>query len=225
MIRVNGVDILNTAEELLDPEQTAVLVIDMQNEAASEKGGYAKHGHEISRIRSIIPTIQKVLQASRRLNLLIIYTEFVHRDRRGMTLIDGPNSYLHSNEKWVSDVVDGSWEARTLDELAPQQGDLVFQKSRGSAVYKTYLDFALKNRNIRSVILMGCLTDGCILKTAVNITEHGYYPVVIKDAVNSLTAEKHDLGLRYMEIKFPIFSSDEVLAIWGAQTNAFVTPG
>src|SRR5947209_7116348 len=135
MIRINEVDVLDKAEELIDPKHTAVLIIDMQNETASDQGGYAKHGYDISRIKSIVPTVQKVLAASRKLNLLVAYTEFIHRDRRGVTLIDGPNAFLHSREEWVSDVVDGSWEAKTLDELAPQPADLVIQKSRASAIY------------------------------------------------------------------------------------------
>src|SRR5439155_6258469 len=214
MIRINDVDVFDTPEELLDPQHATVLVIDMQNETASEEGGYAQHGYDMSRMRSIIPAIQRILEASRRLNLLIVFTEFVHRDRRGVTLVDGPGVYLHRLEKWISDVSDGSWAARTLDELAPQRGELIMQKSRASALYGTYLDNIFRSREVRTVLLMGCLTDGCVLKTAVDVTEHGYYPAVVKDAVNSLTAEKHELGLKYIEMKFPTFSSDEVMAVW-----------
>src|SRR6266403_3305574 len=130
MIRINEVEVFDIAKELINPRHTAVLVIDMQNETASDKGGYAKHGYDISRIRSTVPIIRRVLEASRRLNLLVAYTEFIHRDRRGVTLMDGPNVFLHCKEEWVSDVADGSWEAKTLDELVPQPGDLVIQKSR-----------------------------------------------------------------------------------------------
>jgi|ERR1051326_1813936 nicotinamidase-related amidase len=138
MIRINDVAVFETPEELLKPLHSAVLVIDMQNETASEEGGYAKHGHDISRIRSAIPAIQRVLEASRGLSLPIVFTEFVHRDRRGLPLVDGPSVYLHRHEKWISDVTDGSWAARTLEEFAPQPGELIMQKSRASALYGTY---------------------------------------------------------------------------------------
>jgi nicotinamidase-related amidase len=88
------------------------------------------------------------------------------------------------------------------------------QKSRASALYGTYLDNILRARGIRTVLLTGCLSDGCVLKTAVDLTEHGYYPVVVKDAVNSLTAERHDVGMKYMAMKFPMFSSDEIVRVW-----------
>jgi nicotinamidase-related amidase len=186
----------------------------MQNETASLRGGYALHGYDLSKIRSIIPTIQRVREAGRSLNLVAAFAEFVHRDRRGISLMDGPNVYLHRGESWVSDVREGTWEAETIEDLAPQGRDFVIRKSRASAIHNTYLDNLLKSRGIKTVVLMGCLTDGCVLKTAVDLTEHGYYAAIVKDGVQSLTAEKHELGLRYLEMKFPTFFSSDVLDSW-----------
>lgn len=216
MKTINGISVFTTASELLAPGHTAVLTIDMQNEIGSEGGGYARHGYDISRIRSIIPAIQKIVKAGRRLKLPIAYTEFIHRDRRGAALINGPIAYLHANEEWVSDVVEGSWEADTLDELAPQPGDFVTCKSRSSAIYHTYLEDMFRRNSIQSVVVMGCVTDGCVLKSAVDMAEHGFYPVVIEDAVNALTAERHELGLRYLELKLPVLSLEEVLRTWSS---------
>ena len=220
MLRVNDVDVFDTAEELLDPKHTAVLVIDMQNEMGSDAGGYAKNGYDISRIQSVVPAIQKVLEASRRANLPIIYTEFIHRNRDGTTRMDGPNVYMHRKARWISDVVDGSWEAKTVDELAPQPEDVVLQKSRASAARDTELDSILKKRNIRCVVLTGCLSDGCIPKTAADMSERGYYSVVVTDAVESLDKEKHDIGMKFIQIKFPVFSSDNIVKSWAARSKA-----
>lgn len=214
MIWLNGTEVLTTPEDLLDARHTALLVIDVQNEIASERGGYAAHGYDIGRIRSIIPATQMLLQAARRLGLLVCYAEFVHRDRRGVTLMDGPNVHLHWQDQWVSDVTDGSWEAATIDELAPAPEDVVIQKSRASAIYNTYLDDILRVRGIQAVALAGCLTDGCVLKTAVDLTQRGYYAVVVRDAVNSFTAEMHDLGLAYVQKKFTTVTADEAARIW-----------
>ena len=102
MLRVNDVDVFDTADELLDPKHTALLVIDMQNEMGSNKGGYAKNGYDNSRILSVVPAIQKVLAAGRSANLPIIYTEFIHRNRDGTTRMDGPNVYMHRKAHWIS---------------------------------------------------------------------------------------------------------------------------
>jgi ureidoacrylate peracid hydrolase len=123
MRTVNGVAVLNTAEELPDPDRIAVLVLDMQNETASSRGGYARNGYDISGVRSVVPSIHRMLAACRRLGLLIGFTEFVHRNRQGISLMDGPSTFLHRGDEWVSDVVDGSWEAQTIGVLASQRSE------------------------------------------------------------------------------------------------------
>jgi maleamate amidohydrolase len=59
--------------------------------------------------------------------------------------------------------------------------DLVIHKSRGSAIYNTYLDNILKIKGV--IVLTGCLTSGCVLNTAVDAMHYGYYPVVVRDCV------------------------------------------
>jgi nicotinamidase-related amidase len=211
---INGIEVWDTPEELLGTAHTAALVIDMQNETASLDGGYAANGYDLDGVRSTIPAIQGVLESSRSLGLLIGFTEFVHRDRRGVTLVDGPSVFMHQGESWVSDVADGTWEAETLPELAPAPREIVIQKSRGSALQGTRLDHLLRQHAVRTVVLMGCVTDGCVLKTAVHMAESGYYPVIVRDGVGALTPEKHDLGLRYLQLKFPVFTAEEIRRVW-----------
>ncbi len=214
MITIHEVEVLNSLEELVNPDSSAILVIDMQNEIADQRGGYARHRTDISGIQRIISTIARILGAGRRLGLLISYAEFVHRNRGGLTLVDGPNLLLHSAQEWISDVVEGSWEAQTVDELAPRAEDMVIQKSRASAIYNTSLDNMLKSRGLKSLLLMGCETDGCVLKTAVDMIQHGYYPVIVEDAVASRSEENHALGLQYLKKKCPVFSSGQILRTW-----------
>ena len=70
MIKVNGVEALNTLQELVDPAYAAILVIDMQNEIVAKTGGYAKHGYDISGIRQAIPVIRRVLDAAKEIREL-----------------------------------------------------------------------------------------------------------------------------------------------------------
>ncbi|HLJ11496.1 MAG TPA: isochorismatase family cysteine hydrolase [Planctomycetaceae bacterium] len=215
MIRVHGIDVLDTPQELLDPARTAVVVIDMQNEIVSNGGGYAKHGYDVSPIQAIVPTIGRLLDAARQCEIPVIYTEFVHRDRFGACLMDGPNTFLHRRAEWISDVTEGTWAAATVDELAPRPGETVLAKSRASALCHTGLEGLLKDRGIDCVLLVGCLSDGCVLKTAIDMTHHGFYAMVVSDAVASMNPESHRLGLDYLALKVPIFTSAEVLAVWG----------
>jgi nicotinamidase-related amidase len=214
MRTINGVDVLTTIEELVEPTRTAVIVIDMQNEIVSAEGGYAKAGTDISNVAAIVPQIQRLLRAARELGVLITYAEFVHRNELGASLVDGPYMYCHRNATFVSDVVEGSWEAQTVDALAPQVGDIVIRKSRASAMYHTMLDDVLQTRGIWSLIITGCVTGGCVLQTAADARHHGYYAVIVRDCVAAYDLESHDRALMWMEGLCPVFNLDEVLAAW-----------
>ena len=214
MRTINGVDVLTTLEELVDPARTAVLVIDMQNEVISEEGPYAKRGTDVSNLAAIVPRIQRLLAAARSASLLITYPEFVHRNKLGVTLMNGPSLYCHRDATFTADTVEGTWEAQTVDELAPRAGDIVIRKSRASAVYHTAFYDVLRTRGIRSLVITGCATGGCVLMTGVEAMHHGFYPVVVRDCVASFNLESHNQALKWMEGQFPVFSLDEVLATW-----------
>lgn len=50
-----------------------------------------------------------------------MYAEFIHANALGQTLMNGPEMWVHRKAEWVSNVVEGTWESRTIDELAPQR--------------------------------------------------------------------------------------------------------
>ena len=212
------VEILTTVEELVDPERTAVIVVDVQNgimnQVTSSDGVHATSKADVANVIAIIPRIQRLLATARGIGMPVIYAEFIHQNEFGATLIDGPNHYCVRDVTPVPDVAEGTWEAQTVDELAPQAGDVVIRKSRGSAMYNTRLDNILKSRGIRSLVITGVVTNGCVLFTAADTMHHGYYPVVISDCVGAYDPEWHNMALRWMETQFPVFHSDEVIAAW-----------
>ena len=81
-------------------------------------------------------------------------------------------------------------------------------------MYNTLLNDILKVRGIRSLILTGVLTEGCVLRTAVGTEERGYYGVILRDCVSSFDLKMHNVGLTWLESRFPVFDVDQVLATW-----------
>lgn len=215
---INGVEVLTTIEELVDPGRTAVIVIDMQNQVVSEVTGpeaaHTKRKGDVANVAAIIPRIRRLLLEARSKGLPIIYAELIQRNRFGAPLVKGPTRYCHRDATSITEMVEGTWEAQTVDELAPQPGDFVISKSWSSVMYHTPLDDILKTRSIHSLVITGAITGGCVLMSAVDVQHYGYYPVVVRDCVGSYDLESHDLALRWMESVFPIFHSDEVIAVW-----------
>ena len=216
MRRIHGVEVLTTVEELVDPSHTAVLVIDMQNgcvygdepydEAVLEEGGL---------MTTAISRIQLILGAARACRIPALYAEFLHFDSKGTFLCDGPNIFCHRNKSPERFTLrEGEPAAQTIQPLVPQPEDLIVRKDRASAFTYTSLDAHLKARQIKSVVITGTSTRGCVLMTAVDAEMHGYYPVVLRDCVATGSMEAQSLALTWMESERAVFSSDEVLAVW-----------
>ena len=91
--------------------------------------------------------------------------------------------------------------------------------SVGKGVTAASVGRILKARGIRSLVVTGVVTNGCVLMTAVDTMLHGYYPVVIRDCVGAYDLAWHESALEWMETQLPVFSSDEVIAAWQGQST------
>ncbi|MBM4029324.1 MAG: cysteine hydrolase [Planctomycetes bacterium] len=207
---INGIEVLTTTNELVNPAHTAVLVIDMQNGIVHRNGPCPAD----TLLGQIIPRLGRLLAAAREARVLVTYAEFMHADARGASLLDGPNLFCHRNKENVMSLAEDQQEALTIAELAPQPGDLVIRKNRASAFSYTPLDAYLKARRIKSVLITGTSTRGCVLMTAVDAQMHGYYPVVLRDCVATGSPQAQEGALAWMESEMAVLNSNEVLSAW-----------
>jgi nicotinamidase-related amidase len=81
------------------------------------------------------------------------------------------------------------------DRLSPRDEDLVVDKLTSGAFTASFLDHALRNMEIRSLVITGVLTDACVLGTARAAAELGYNSLICEDACATLTQRAHDEAL------------------------------
>lgn len=217
---VNGVWVPTTIEELVDPERTAIIVVDMQNEICSTQGGYWREDrsaeadpekHEVlPQYRDQVENLSKFLERAREMGILVTYAEYIHRAKTGKMVVNGPEYWTHRNADWVSCAVEGTWGAETIKELAPKQGEIVVRKARSNTFYQTYLDDALKERGIRNVLMTGTAGAGCVFATAMGALERGYFAVYVKDCVDQPQYQESDL----IKGRFPMHEAESIVAVW-----------
>ena len=216
---VNGVEVLTEITELADPAHSAVIVIDMQNEIVSTQGGYNRPDRSapadpskhtvIPRFKEQVEHMRLLLQAARESGVPVIYAQYIHRDQSGRMIVNGPECWTHYREPWVSCAVAGTWEAETIQELAPQAGEITIKKGRGDAFYNTYLEDLLREKGVTNLILTGTAGGGCVFATAMGAMERGYYPVYVSDCV-----DQPQFIQATIKGRFPIYRSDEILTVW-----------
>ncbi len=108
------------------------------------------------------------------------------------------------------------WAAFTRG-LEPAAGETVVSKQYASAFFGTTLAFTFASLGIDTVILAGLSTSGCVRASAVDCCQHGFIPLVVREAVGDRAREPHEANLFDLQAKHAqVVSLDDVLAYLAA---------
>ena len=187
------VTILSAKPEPIEIElrQAAVVVVDMQNAFASKGGLLDIAGADLSETPSVIHRIKELLNAARRAGVLVVYLQMGYKpDLSNSGGAGSPNSrkelamHLMSCRPELRGklLTEGTWDFEIVDELRPQEGDLVVLKTRYSGFAGTTLDSLLRTRGIRYLFLTGIATNVCVESTLRDAYFLDYWPILIADA-------------------------------------------
>jgi nicotinamidase/pyrazinamidase len=162
----------------------ALLIIDMLDDFVL-KGAPL----EVPETRKVLPNIKREIEKARSEDNAVIYICDTH----------APDDKEFSKFGWPPHAVKGTKGAEVVDELKPQEGDLVIQKTTYSGFYNTDLDDTLKGLGVESLRLTGCVTHICVMFTASDAVLRDFKVTVVEDSVAGLTKEDHDAAIRIMK--------------------------
>jgi len=176
----------------VEPMKTAIIVVDMQNAFASKGGMLDKLGLFSDKNRRIIRPIQKMLEVTRAKGIKIIYLRMVYRP--DLSNAGGPESPNYLKETGIvamrekpefkgKFITEGTWDAEIIDELKPQPGDIIVNKSRYSGFVNSELHTILQTYNIKYLIFVGIATNVCVESTIRDAYFHEYFPILVSDCV------------------------------------------
>lgn len=220
MRTVQGVEIFSELEEIVQPGHTALLVVDMQNDGVLAEGWFARNGKDVSGVLEIVPRVRRLVLAARAAGVLPVFIE--------QTTLPGnasdPPAWLYfktrDGRRRTDYTLRGTWGQRTIDALEVQEGEVRIEKFRPSAFHRTALDTVLRARGIRSVVVCGTITQGCVQATTMDASFHDYYCVVAEDAVQSYSQELHANALRFLSSRYDTATVDELERLWGTGVAA-----
>ena len=167
------------------PERTTLIVVDMQNDFVKDGGTLVVPDAE-----GTIPAIQSLLALARDSGMKVIFTQDTHGDADPEWAI------------WPEHVREGSWGWRIVDELEPQEAELVLRKVRYDAFYGTHLDHFLRLWGVDTLIVCGTVASICVHYTAASAALRWYDVVVPRDATSALTPFDLESSLRQIDFLF-----------------------
>ena len=102
--------------------------------------------------------------------------------------------------------------------LEPAADETVITKQYASAFFATSLSSTLTSLNIDTLLIAGVSTSGCVRATALDACQHGFIPLVVKDAVGDRAPGPHesalfDLQAKYAEVVELKFVKDYLTAL------------
>lgn len=163
----------------LHAEKTALIVVDMQNDFVKPGGTLVTPA-----AKDTIPNILKLLDKARSAGAKVVYTQ-------DTTFENDPEFDI-----WPAHCLEGTWGWEIVEELQPQDGELVCPKNRYDGFYGTWLDHFLNNLwGIENTVIVGTVANICVLHTAASAGLRWYHVVVPADGISALTQFEQALTL------------------------------
>jgi biuret amidohydrolase len=208
----------------VDPERTAVIVIDMQRDFL-EAGGFGESlGNDVGLLQKAVGPCKALLAGVREKGLLVIHTREGHRPDlsdapRAKVERGSPSLRIGAEGPMGRILIRGEPGHEIVPELAPLPGEPVVDKPGKGAFYATDLRSILQNRGIESLIVCGVTTEVCVHTTVREANDRGYRCIVPGDCCGSYFPEFHRVGLEMIKAQGGIFGwvsdSRRVLAALG----------
>ncbi len=175
----------------LAAEQTALIVIDMQN-AYTSLGGYLDlAGFDVSKTKPVVENIKKAIDAAHIAGIQVIYFQngwdknYVEAGGLGSPNFHKSNALktMRKHPELQGQLLSkGGWDFALIDELKPLPQDIIIEKPRYSGFFNTALDSILRARGIRNLVFVGIATNVCVESTLRDGFFLEYFGVALKDA-------------------------------------------
>jgi nicotinamidase-related amidase len=180
---------VSAAREMADP-QAALIVIDMLNRYEHDDAELL-----IDSVRETLPAMSALIERARERHALTVYVNDNYGD-------------WSAGRAELCEWALGGRHRKLIEPILPPRATPFVTKARHSAFYETQLDYPLRSERVERVVLVGQVTEQCILYSALDAYVRHYAITVPRDAVAHIHDDLAEAALRMMQRNMRAYVTD-----------------
>lgn len=207
-----------------DPKTTALLIVDMQNFCSRPTGSLGQvlkekypemYSYFSQRAELILKNNIRLLHFFRENNMRVVFTTI------GPALKDGSDYFSPRREAdriqqertgIITNHPIGSPEHAIVEELTPNEKELVINKTSMGAFNTSNIDITLRKMKIETLVVTGVCSNACLYTTALDAADRYYKVVLAEDACGGFDEDSHIAVMRnFARLCGMVWSTDEVI--------------
>jgi nicotinamidase-related amidase len=179
--------------ESIDPDRTALLVVDAQRGFTSNDASFARQGMDVSMAAEALPRLRSLIGTARDLDLPIAFTRTVRRadgrDAPGEVFDILPAAYQDYGEATLRA---GTTDVEYSEGVEPRPDEYEVTKQFENAFHGTRLETHLRTEGVDTLLVCGFTSNVCVESTIRGAHERGFDVVVVEDCCASYAEARHE---------------------------------
>lgn len=193
---------MSSAAAPLSRARTALVLIEYQNEFASEGGKLHAAVKTVMDQSGMLANSVKLVEEARKKGIKVIHAPILFSDNYKELR---PDIFgILANVRAGGCFQESGWGGAICDSMTPSAEDIVVQGKRGLCGFaSTNLEFVLRQNDIDTIALGGFLTNCCVESTMRTAYEKGFKVVTLTDCTAATSPEEQAAAVKYT---YPMFS-------------------
>ena len=209
--------VLRTIEAQAEPKHTALVIVDVQNDFVHPEGIYGRRAEDFWRecppVPIMLERMPRLIEAAREAGCFIVFVRWFG-DPQYMS--DSITEVLERDDIYGEICMSGTFGAEFYGDIRPIDSprEVVVTKYRYSSFAGTDLDLILRSNGIKTVVVAGTVTGGCVESTARDVFSNDYYLVVAGDACADWNDRAQEASLAVMGRQGTVVQVEDLAQIW-----------
>lgn len=211
------VDIRTMLRANLNRTETALIVVDVQNDFCAPGGYFDKTGADLAPIDPAVDRMAELIAAARTADVAVIFV----RSFYDPIYLSRAQNERRRRVGWDIPLCrQGTWGVEFY-RLSPKPEEVVVTKHRYDAFFNTDLELVLRSNGIRNVTLCGVATNVCVESTARSAFFRDFEVVVASDCCAARNLHAHEAALENVRRHFGMVATGaEIQEVWRTSNAA-----